>query len=196
VVLEEQNTLIRCAAVWLVATMLWLTGCKDELGTTHARETDPDSVPTMVSHQVQTIVSDNGTTRYRITTPLWLMYEQARDPHWVFPRGVVAQELDNNMQEVSTIRCDSAYYDKNTQHWSLMRNVRITNADGDVVLTDELFWDQSTHELYSEKSFIHVEKQGRVIEGYGYRSNEKFTTYELQRVEAIFPIDENKMPHP
>ena len=38
-VLEEQNTLIRCAAVWLVATMLWLTGCKDELGTTHARET-------------------------------------------------------------------------------------------------------------------------------------------------------------
>ena len=41
-----------------------------------------------------------------------------------------------------------------------------------------------------------MEKQGRVIEGYGYRSNEKFTTYELQRVEAIFPIDENKMPHP
>ena len=34
------------------------------------------------------------------------------------------------------------------------------------------------------------------IEGYGYESNEQLTTYELRQVEAIFPIDERRMPHP
>lgn len=184
------------AEALLVAVLIVATGCKDEVTAVTTQATDPDKVPTMTSHDVQTVVSDNGNTRYRITTPLWLMFEQSRTPHWVFPRSVTAEELDDGLQVMSTIRCDSAYYDKNIQLWSLTGNVRITNANGDQVLTNELFWDQAKHELYSERSFIHIEKQGRVIEGYGYRSNERFTTYELQRVEAIFPIDESRMPHP
>jgi len=79
--------------------------------------------------------------------------------------------------------------------WTLTGNVRMTNATGDVVLTDELMWDQHAHRLYSD-AFIHIEKQGRIIEGYGYESNERLTTYELRQVEAIFPIDESRMPHP
>ena len=73
--------------------------------------------------------------------------------------------------------------------------MRITNKDGDAISTNELFWDQTKHQLFSE-SFIHIEKQGRVIEGYGYESNERLTTYTLRQVEAIFPIDEKRMPHP
>ena len=108
---------------------------------------------------------------------------------------MTCEELDNNYNPVSTIKCDSAYFDKDKALWTLTGNVRITNDDGDVILTDQLFWDQSDRKLYSE-AFIHVEKQGRVIEGYGYESNETFTTYTLRRVEAIFPIDESRMPHP
>ena len=123
------------------------------------------------------------------------MYEEARQPHWTFPKGVTAQELDDNYKTVSTIKCDSAYFDKMQQLWTLTGNVRITNEQGDAISTNELFWNQAVHKLYSE-SFIHIEKQGRVIEGYGYESNEKLTTYTLRQVEAIFPIDENRMPHP
>jgi hypothetical protein len=71
----------------------------------------------------------------------------------------------------------------------------MTNATKDMVLTDELIWDQQAHRMYSD-AFIHIEKQGRIIEGYGYESNERLTTYQLRQVEAIFPIDEKKMPHP
>lgn len=157
------------------------------------QDTDPETVPTMVSNNVSTVISDSGHTRYRITAPLWLMFETAKKPHWTFPKGVMAEELDDAYQVVSTIRSDSAYFDKNSMLWELHGNVRITNADNDRVLTDRLYWDQYKHRLYSE-SFIHIEKQGRIIEGYGYESNEKFTTYRLTRVEAIFPVDEDRMP--
>ena len=169
--------------------------CKDEVKSVVKHPTDPENVPTMISHDVQTIISDSGHTRYRINTKLWCMYEEASRPHWTFPKGVTAQELDDNYQEVTTIKADSAHYDKMLRLWTLTGNVRITNKDGDAISTNELFWDQTKHQLFSE-SFIHIEKQGRVIEGYGYESNERLTTYTLRQVEAIFPIDEKRMPHP
>jgi len=181
--------------VAMLLTITHLASCKDAVTGVTNHPTDPETVPTMVTNDVQTIISDSGHTRYRITAPVWSMYENAKQPHWIFPKGVSAEELDNNYNTVSTIKCDSAYYDKLQMLWHLTGRVKITNTNGDIILTDELYWDQGKHQLYSE-AFIHIEKQQRVIEGYGYQSNERLTTYELRQVEAIFPIDETHMPHP
>ena len=157
--------------------------------------TNPELVPTMTTTDVKTVISDDGHTRYRIEAKLWNMYEEAKEPHWTFPKGVKCEELDDRYETVSTIKCDSAYFDKGKSLWTLTGNVNITTAKGDVVLTDELMWDQHAHKMYSD-AFIHIEKQGRIIEGYGYESNEQLTTYQLRQVEAIFPVDESRMPHP
>ncbi len=172
-----------------------MTGCNDSATTVVDHPTNPDLVPTMSTTDVQTVISDSGHTRYRIAAPLWNMFEEAKEPHWTFPKGVTCEELDNNYKTMTTLKCDSAYFDKNNSLWTLTGNVRITNVAGDVILTDELMWDQQAHKMYSD-AFIHIEKQGRIIEGYGYESNERLTTYTLRQVEAIFPIDEKRMPHP
>ena len=174
---------------------LAVVSCKEDSTSVVSHPTNPDVVPTMTTSDVQTVISDSGHTRYRISTPLWNMFEEAKHPHWTFPKGVTCEELDDNFKTASTIKCDSAYFDKMNNLWTLTGNVRITNPAGDVVLTDDLMWDQRAHRLYSE-AFIHIEKQGRIIEGYGYESNERLTTYKLRQVEAIFPIDESRMPHP
>ena len=185
--------LLDIALTLVVVTIL--CGCKDSSTTMVDHPTNPEEVPTMTTTDVQTVISDSGHTRYRIATKLWNMYEEAKEPHWTFPEGVTCEELDNNYNPVSTIKCDSAYFDKNKALWTLSGNVRITNVSNDVVLTDELMWNQHEHRMYSN-AFIHIEKQGRIIEGYGYESNERLTTYQLRQVEAIFPIDESRMPHP
>ena len=180
----------------LLAVAIVAGSCKDEVNSVVEHATDPELVPTMNSRDVQTIISDNGHTRYRITTPLWSMYEECKEPHWVFPQGVTAEEMDSSYNVVTTIKCDSAYYDETKQLWDLNGNVRITSDGGkDKIQTDQLFWDQVQHKLYSD-AFIHVEKGGRVLEGYGYESNEHFSNYTLRKVEAIFPVDESKFPHP
>ena len=175
--------------------LLAVHACKDDSTSVVSHATNPEVVPTMTTTDVQTVISDSGHTRYRIVSPLWNMFEEAKQPHWTFPKGITCEELDNNYNPVSTIKCDSAYFDKNNSLWTLTGNVSINNVGGDIVLTDELMWSQREHRLYSN-AFIHIEKQGRIIEGYGYESNERLTTYQLQQVEAIFPIDERRMPHP
>ena len=182
--------------VFLTAVVVVLfASCKDDSTSVVSHPTDPERVPTMTTSDVQTIISDSGQTRYRIAAPLWNMFEEAKQPHWTFPKGVKCEELDNKFNPVTTIQCDSAYFDKDNALWSLVGNVRISNFNNDLILTDELMWDQRTHRMYSD-AFIHIEKQGRIIEGYGYESNERLTTYQLRQVEAIFPIDERRMPHP
>ena len=178
--------------ICVIACLTLLAACSEDKTAIVDHSIDPETVPTVTSHDVQTIISDNGVTRYRITTPLWLIYEEAKKPHWTFPKGVLAEELDSAYNNASTIRCDSAYFDERNQLWHLTGNVRMTNVNGDVILTNEIYWDQHKHQLYSE-SFIHIEKQERVIEGRGYVSNENFTTYTLRNVEAIFPIDEQQL---
>ena len=182
-------------AFFTILAMVIATGCKDDSTSVVSHPTNPELVPTMTTTDVQTVISDSGHTRYRIAAPLWNMFEEAKEPHWTFPQGVTCEELDNNYNTITTIKCDSAYFDKNQSLWTLTGNVQLTNVTNDVVLTDELNWDQHGHRLYSD-AFIHIEKQGRIIEGYGYVSNEQLTTYQLRQVEAIFPIDEGRMPHP
>ena len=182
---------IALAAVMVMA----VAACKDDATSVVNHATDPEVVPTMVTRDVQTVISDSGHTRYRIVAKVWKMFEEAKHPHWTFPDGVTCEELDNNYNTISTLKCDSAYFDKMNSMWTLTGNVRITNPGGDIILTDELMWDQHGHRIFSD-AFIHIEKQGRIIEGYGYESNEELSTYTLRQVEAIFPIDEKRMPHP
>ena len=182
-------------ALIALALVTILPGCdKSDLKDVVKHDTDPEHVPTVVTHNVQTVISDSGRTRYRITAPLWNMFEEAKSPHWTFPQGAVAEELDEQFHVVSSIKCDSAHFDVPQNLWSLNGNVNITTLEGDRILTDQMFWNTAVHEFYSD-AFIHLEKQDRVIEGYGYRSNEQLTKYELRRVSAILPVDDSKMPH-
>lgn len=182
------------AFVFSLIALCVLVACKEDETSIVAHKTNPNLVPTMVSNHVQTVISDSGITRYRITTPRWEMFEEAKEPHWIFPRGVIAEELmAPTFSVVTQLKCDSAYYDELKQLWSLNGNVSITNGDGTIILTDQMYWNQLEHELYSD-AFIHIERQSQIIEGYGYRSDESFKNYTLRQVKAIVPIDEDKFP--
>ena len=81
---------------------------------------------------------------------------------------------------------DSATYFKNKQLWRLDGNVSLTNVMNEKFQTNQLFWDQRQEKLYSD-SFIHIERPDKVLEGYGFDSNQNLTRYTIRRVSGIFP---------
>lgn len=111
----------------ILIVILIASGCKDDDGIAANKQIDASKLPTMVSHNVQTLLSDSGMTRYRITTKTWLAYEQQEHPHWVFPDGLIAEELDRNSFDViMSMQCDSAHYDRTTRMLNLTGNITIT----------------------------------------------------------------------
>lgn len=165
------------------------TSCKEEKKEIISAVVDPETFPTMLTTDVSTVISDSGITRYLIETPLWLMYEEATDPYWRFPDGMHLEKYDNDFNTEASIDCDSARYLKNRQLWKLDGYVNIRNTLDEKFLTNQLFWDQRAQKIYSD-SFIHIERQGKIIEGYGFESDERMTRYHVLRVSGIFPAEQ------
>jgi len=173
-------------AAAILALSIFSGGCKEDAKLGVTANIDPETTPTMLTRDVETLVSDSGVTRYRIVTPIWLMYDEAKQPYWRFPDGVRVIKFDNLMRNQATVDCDSATYLKNQQLWRLDGNVRINTVARERFLTNQLFWDQRRHKLYSD-SFIRIEKPDRTLEGYGFTANERLTSYEIKRVSAVLP---------
>ena len=209
----------------ILILILIASGCKDDIGTTADSEYDLSKMPTMVSRNVQTLLSDSGETKYRITTKTWLAYENLEAPHWIFPDGLIAEELENtpdfkvkmsmkcdsahydrnkrmlNLVGNVTIHdntggeitCDSAYYDEEKALWSLNSMVTITNTSGSKIETNQMYWDRKANKYYSD-SFIRMQSQEKVLEGYGYESDDRMSKYTVRKVQAMLPVGDTHLP--
>ena len=174
----------------LIAAAAFIS-CQEEKKEIIAGSANPETTPTISTHDVVTLISDSGITRYHITTPLWNVFDEAEQPSWKFPEGLHIQTYDMKMKPEATIDCDSAIFLKNTQIWHLMGYVNIRNTIGEKFLTQELYWNQRMRKVYSD-SFIHIEREQKTIEGYGFESNETMPNYHVKKVSGIFPANQFK----
>ncbi len=185
------------SVILLLATLLssLLPSCKEVKREVVSTPSNPDSIVSMLTRDVTTLISDSGMTRYRISTKLWLVYDEARRPNWRFPNGLFLEQFDNNFKVEATIRCDSAIYFKAEKLWRLDGDIVIRNAKKELIETEQLFWDQALHEVRSD-SFVHIERADRILEGYGFRSDEQLRNYMLNKPSGIFPIPKRQETTP
>lgn len=176
--------------LFLLIAAIAVIGCRDEVKSVVHKDIGAD-VPTVISRNVKTLISDSGVTQYRITTKIWYIFSEAEKPYWFFPDGLYLEQFDKDFKTAASIQCDSAKYFEDTKIWRLDGNVRIWNINKELILTNQLFWSQREQKVYSD-SFIHIEKADRTLEGYGFVSNERMTTYTLNRPSGIFPYDEDR----
>ncbi len=162
--------------------------CREERQSFVPNASDPEAVATMTTTDVSTLISDSGYTRYHITTPIWQMFEDASEPHWKFPNGLQLEQYDEAMRPAANIVCDSAVYFSRKRLWRLDGHVIMVNTLRDSFLTSQLFWDQQREKVYSD-SFIHIVRTDRIIEGYGFESNQRMTRYTVTRPTGIIPIE-------
>lgn len=175
-------------AVLMAAALGTIASCRQEGHTYVPNASNPEAVPTMATTDVETFISDSGYTRYHISTPLWEMFDEADEPFWRFPTGLELQQYDEQLRPSAHIECDSARYLSRRRIWQLDGHVVMVNTLRDSFLTQQLFWDQNRSKVYSD-SFIHIVRSDRIIEGYGFESNQNMTAYTVHRPTAILPVE-------
>lgn len=164
-----------------------ITGCREEDPVRTV--SNPGKLPTMVTLDVDTYISDSGYVKYHAMTDIWEMYDNIDTPYWRFPHPLIIDIYRPGMQPGAHIECDSALYLTQRRLFRFDGNVAAVNVDKDTFLTQQLYWDQNTHTFYTD-SFLYIVKGNRTVEGYGFRSNEKMTQYVIRRPSAIIPASE------
>ena len=144
-----------------------------------------DSVAMMTSYGVNTLISDSGIMKYRIVAERWEVNENLNPKRWIFRRGVFLEQFDEKFHVEAFIQADTAFYFTDQKLWHLIGNVRVRTLDGLRYSSEELYWNQDRHELYSNR-FSRLITPEREMEGSYFRSNEQLTRYFISNSKGSF----------
>ena len=144
-----------------------------------------DSVATMTSFGVNTLVSDSGVIKYKIVAERWEVNQSVNPSRSLFDKGLLLEQFDEKFHVQSYIQCDTAYYFDTKRLWELRGRVRILTKDGLRFSSEELYWDENQHELYSNK-FSRLITPDRQLQGSYFRSDERMTSYYVSNTKGSF----------
>lgn len=148
-----------------------------------------DTLPTMSSLGVTTLISDSGITRYKIITEEWIVFDKKSPSYWSFEKGVYLEKFDTLFHIDASIKADTAYYYDKKKMWELRSNVQIQSQRGDKFETELLFWDENKEKVYSDK-YIRISQEDKVITGYGFESDQNLTEYQIKNTTGIFTVED------
>lgn len=169
----------------LLLGLCFVASCTEQVEHTAPAVRSRDSVAVMTSWGVNTLISDSGVIKYRIVAEKWEVNENKRPPRWIFEKGLFLEQFDEKFHVQAYIQCDTAYYYSQKKLWELRSRVRVRTKDGLRFASQELFWDQNTHELYSNV-FSRLVTPDRTLQGAYFRSDEKMTRYMVSNTKGSF----------
>lgn len=176
-------------AIWATVMFVLFPACSGGEKKLAEAITERDSLPSMKTLGVTTLISDSGITRYKIITEEWEIYDKKNPPYWAFEKGVYLEKFDSLFHIDASIKADTAYYYEKKKLWELRNNVHIRSQRGDKFDTDLLFWDEKQERVYSDK-FIRIEQEDKIITGYGFESNQQMTEYQIYNNTGIFTVED------
>ncbi len=151
----------------------------------------------VVTHKTDTLTiyqSENGKIKYKFETPLMEVYEHAKQPYTEFREGLfITTYNDSTMVIESTLRADYGLVLDKQELWEAKGNVVATNAKGERLETQQLFWNRKTKRIYSNvDSKITMGTAEHV--GTGFESDEEFKDWEFREAVSTFEFDPEQKP--
>lgn len=167
----------------LFALPFLFASCKKDSASSVNFKYDKETVPTMSTDSVDMLISDSGIIRYRLVAKTWDIFEQAKDPHWFYPRGFYLEQFDSTFKVVVTVKADTAWNYTSQKLWRLKGNVYVKNKLGETFTSEELFWNQQKEKIYSDK-FVKIDRPDKgILQGRGgFEANQQMTEYEFKNV--------------
>ena len=168
-----------------VLLALFVSACQEAVEHTAPAIRDRDSASVMTSWGVNTLISDSGVIKYRIVTERWDVNAVKHLSRWTFDKGLFLEQFDEKFHIQAYIQCDTAYYYDQLHLWELRSRVRVRTKEGLRFTSEQLFWDESRHELYSYV-FSRLVTPERTLQGSFFRSDERMTHYLVTNSRGSF----------
>lgn len=173
-----------------------IASCTEEREHTAPAIHDRDSVPVMTTYGVNTLISDSGVIKYRIVTEQWdINQNKDNSSRWTFNKGILLTQFDLKKHVVGYIQCDSAVYSDRDRRWQLHGRVRILTAQGLSFYSNELYWDERNHEMWSY-TYSHLKTPDKELEGNWFHSDEQMTNYEIRQTKGWGIFSDKDMMSP
>ena len=126
--------------------------------------------------------TDSGRITSILVSPRMLDYSNVEFPFTEFPDGIDVTMYDKKGKK-TFIKADYAVTFKGTDVIDLQKNVRISNETGQLMETEQLYFDQKNEWFYTEKKFKFTDPKG-ISFGEGIDFSKDFRIVNSQRIKG------------
>jgi LPS export ABC transporter protein LptC len=145
-------------------------------------------VPSGEAEGINLKYTDSGRITAILVSPKMKEFATVDFPFTEFPKGVDVTLYDKNKKR-TIILADYATSYKLTNVIDLKGNVKITSQDGQILETDQLYFDQKNEWFYTEKSFKFTHPKG-VSNGQGIDFSKDFKIINSQRIAGAIDSED------
>ena len=185
-----KHSLIRnlSVALPLLGSAILLFSCQASAPQTDepTESQNAENMMTEYSENLSIVMSENGLKSYHFETPLMEGYTLARDPYREFRKGIKITmfEEDSTSSDAATLTANYAIFYENRKLWEAKGDVVVIQTNGRRLYTQQLFWNQSTHRIYSNVD-------SRIVDGdemtdcEGFESDEEMVQWKYRKLKGV-----------
>ena len=108
----------------------------------------------------------------------------------IYPDGFYLEYYDEE-ELVCTFRSNSVNYTSDENLYKGEGDVEVKNIEtGDVLNTEELFWDPSGERFYTDK-FVTILAEDEIHTGEGLTANQDFSSYQIHKPSGTLTVEED-----
>lgn len=152
--------------------------------------TNLQDIPALILTNLETVVNDSGIVKYKFIAPELYQYDKKQQPYIDFPKGLTVIIYTNTGDIDAKIQSKWAKYLVKEKLWELKNDVVAVNQKGDILNTEQLFWNEIKESVYSEL-YTKITTKTQILTGIGFESNQTLTKYTFHKPQGIFEIENN-----
>ena len=148
--------------------------------------TQQDDLPIITVQGMKSDYTVNSDLRVQLMTPLLYKFDEEKKSYFEFPKGLKINFYNKDTELESSLKADYGIYYEKKQISRAEKNVVLTNINGSILRTEELFLNEKDGKIYSVKPVTITYADGSVIQGEGgFESDLDFTVYRFTDVSGI-----------
>jgi len=180
-----------CIPLIMLSLAAMFLSCANDMEIVH-KFIDAETEPDLLGENVELLYSDSARLQMRLITPLLKQFSSAQEQRREFPKGIHVWFYENTGELKAEITANWAKQDLEKDLWEARSDVVLTNAEGQKLETEQLFWDPKKGEVYSVKYTKITQKDGTIATGDTFTSNQDFSKWKLTRGRATIILKDEE----
>ncbi len=177
---------IRIAALFAGAAILFYA-CENNLEQIKAFSS-PENLPIGEAINIETLFTDSGQVRFMMKAPKLLQFENENGNYFEFPEGIELVKYDAHKNIISSITSNYAKQFVKEKKWEAKNNVIATNANGDTLKTEHLFWEEKEEKIYTDE-FVRIIRADQIITGVGFQSDQSLENWKIRNPKGTIYVN-------
>jgi LPS export ABC transporter protein LptC len=151
--------------------------------------TQKDAIfPTEQGKKVELLYTDSGFVRVRLTAPVMNHYTyNVKERYTEMPKGLYLEFFNDSNKVKTTLKANYGIRYEETKKTEVKYKVQVVNVSGEILNTEQLFWDENTRRIYT-KEFVKITTKREILTGTGLDASEDFSDYTIEKPSGSISI--------